>query len=73
MNFERQQGPQDEQESHAEDWQAKVERLQEAVCVLLTKNQTMRMSLLALSFREEASSGRADRPQLPAAAAVNPQ
>jgi hypothetical protein len=33
------------QESSAEDWQARVERLQEVVCLLLMKNQTMRMRL----------------------------
>jgi hypothetical protein len=30
-----------------EDWQAKVERLQEVVCSLLLKNQTLRMALQA--------------------------
>ena len=30
-----------------EDWQAKVERLQELVCSLLLKNQTLRMALQA--------------------------
>ena len=34
-----------DQESSAEYWQAKVERLQEAVCFLLMKNQRMRMAL----------------------------
>jgi hypothetical protein len=34
-----------DQESSAEYWQAKVERLQEVVCFLLMKNQTMRMAL----------------------------
>jgi hypothetical protein len=36
-----------EQEPLAEDWQAKVEGLQEAVCLLLIKNQEMRMALSA--------------------------
>jgi hypothetical protein len=36
-----------DQESSAEYWQAKVERLQEVVCFLLMKNQTMRMALSA--------------------------
>jgi hypothetical protein len=36
-----------EQELSAEDWQARVDRLQEVVCLLLIKNQTMRMALLA--------------------------
>jgi hypothetical protein len=34
-----------DQEPSAEYWQVKVERLQEAVCFLLMKNQTMRMAL----------------------------
>ena len=34
-----------DQEPSAEYWQAKVESLQEAVCFLLMKNQTMRMAL----------------------------
>jgi hypothetical protein len=34
-----------DQEPSAEYLQAKVERLQEAVCFLLMKNQTMRMAL----------------------------
>jgi hypothetical protein len=48
----------DESELSAEDWQAKVERLQAEVCALLIKNQAMRMgsstessgSHLGLSF-----------------------
>ena len=70
MNFERQEDPHNEEQSYAEDWQAKVDRLQEVVCVLLMKNQTMRMSLLARSFAEEASGGCSERPQH-SAAAVN--
>ena len=34
-----------DQERSAEYWQTKVERLQEAVCFLMMKNQTMRMAL----------------------------
>jgi hypothetical protein len=34
-----------DQELSAEYWQARVERLQEVVCFLLMKNQTMRMVL----------------------------
>jgi hypothetical protein len=37
----------DEQDSPAEDWQAKVESLQKTVCFLLIKNQKMRMALSA--------------------------
>jgi hypothetical protein len=36
-----------EQEFSAEDWQARVDCLQEVVCLLLTKNQRMRMALSA--------------------------
>ena len=36
-----------DQEPSAEYWQTKVERLEEAVCFLLMKNQTMRMALSA--------------------------
>jgi hypothetical protein len=36
-----------EQEMPEKDWQAKVERLQECVCLLLEKNQTLRMALIA--------------------------
>jgi hypothetical protein len=32
-----------EQELSAEDWRAKVERLQEIVCALLLENQAMRV------------------------------
>ncbi len=49
MDTERQ--PRDlltnDQEPSAEYWQAKVERLQEVVCFLLIKNQTMRVALSA--------------------------
>ena len=34
-----------EQDPLAEDWQAKVESLQKTVCLLLIKNQSMRMAL----------------------------
>jgi hypothetical protein len=34
-----------EQVPSAEDWQARVDRLQEVVSLLLMKNQTMRMAL----------------------------
>ena len=54
-----------EQEASAEDWRAKVERLQEAVCLLLTgfkvitevlmKNQAMRMALSDEKASEEFS------------------
>jgi len=36
-----------EQEFQPEDWQAKVQGLQETVCLLLIKNQEMRMALSA--------------------------
>ena len=36
-----------DKEPSAEYWQARVEHLQEAVCFLLMKNQTMRMALSA--------------------------
>jgi hypothetical protein len=36
-----------ERQTSEEDWQAKVDRLQEVVRGLLIKNQTMRMSLSA--------------------------
>ncbi len=39
-----------------EDWQAKAERLEELVCALLTKNQTLRMELLTEKTRA-ASDG----------------
>jgi hypothetical protein len=35
----------DEQGPSTEDWQARVDRLQEVVCVLLIKNQAMRMCM----------------------------
>jgi hypothetical protein len=34
-----------EQEQPQEDWQAKVERLQELVCSLLLRNQMLRLAL----------------------------
>lgn len=34
-----------EQDQLAEDWQAKVDSLQKTVCLLLIKNQSMRMAL----------------------------
>lgn len=40
-------------ESSVEDWQAKVDRLQELVCILLMKNQTMRTALLTEMRKEE--------------------
>lgn len=36
-----------EQEIPEKDWQAKAERLQVCVCLLLEKNQTLRMALVA--------------------------
>jgi hypothetical protein len=41
------------QEPSSEDWQARVDRLQEVVCILLMKNQTMRMALLTETRKEE--------------------
>ena len=41
------------QESSVEDWQATVDRLQELVCMLLMKNQTMRTALLTERRKEE--------------------
>jgi hypothetical protein len=36
-----------EQEMPEREWQAKAERLQVCVCLLLEKNQTLRMALVA--------------------------
>jgi hypothetical protein len=44
------------QESSVEEWQAKVDRLQELVCILLMKNQTMRAALLT-EMRNEENKG----------------
>ena len=44
-----------DQEPSTEYWQAKVERLQEAVCSLLMKNQAMRMALSAETATEPFS------------------
>ena len=44
-----------DREPSAEYWQAKVEHLQEAVCYLLMKNQTMRMTLYAEKATEPSS------------------
>jgi hypothetical protein len=44
------------QESSVEDWQAKVDRLQELICILLMKNQTMRTALLT-EMRKETNIG----------------
>jgi hypothetical protein len=43
-------------ESSVEDWQAKVDRLQELVCILLFKNQTLRTTLL-IERSNEAKAG----------------
>jgi hypothetical protein len=43
------------QESSIEDWQAKVGRLQELVCILLMKNQAMRTTL-STEMRGEAKT-----------------
>jgi len=45
-----------DQEPSTEYWQTKVERLQEAVCFLLMKNQTMRMALSAERQRTHSTS-----------------
>jgi hypothetical protein len=37
--------PPNEQEPSAEDWKATIDRLQELVCVLLLKNESMRIAL----------------------------
>lgn len=44
------------QESSIEEWQAKVDRLQELVCILLMKNQTMRTAL-STEMRKEENAG----------------
>ena len=38
---------QNEPELLQEDWQAKAERLEQLVCVLMLKNQALRMELVA--------------------------
>lgn len=45
-----------EQVSSAEDWQARVDRLQELVSLLLMKNETMRMTL-SIEEQNEQSGG----------------
>jgi hypothetical protein len=40
-------------ESSVEDLQARVDRLQEVICILLMKNQTMRTALLTEMRKEE--------------------
>jgi hypothetical protein len=45
-----------EQEQPQEDWQAKVEHLEQCVCSLLLKNQTLRMELQAERAKAEDSS-----------------
>jgi len=45
--------PPSRQESSVEDWQAKVDRLQEVICILLMKNQTMRTALRTEMRKEE--------------------
>lgn len=49
-----------EQAEPQEDWQAKVERLEEWVCVLLLKNQTLRMELLTERARVQSSGNSHD-------------
>lgn len=46
------------QELSVEDWQAIVDRLQELVCMLLMKNQTMRTALsnVTMQLRVDAAS-----------------
>jgi len=55
MDIEKQRrDPQiDDQEPSTEIWQAKVDCLEEIVCFLLLKNQTLRM---ALSSNEQANT-----------------
>jgi len=40
-------------EPSVEDWQAKVDRLHELICILLIKNQTMRTAMLTEMRKEE--------------------
>jgi hypothetical protein len=49
----RRDPPPGERESSVEDWQAKVDRLQELICMLTLKNQTMRTALLTEMKKEE--------------------
>lgn len=44
-----------ERQPSEEDWQARIERLQEVVRILLIKNQAMRMGLPAESTNEQCS------------------
>ena len=48
--------PPNRQESSIEDWQAKVDRLQELICILLMKNQTMRTVMLT-EMRKKDNKG----------------
>jgi hypothetical protein len=52
------ESPPSGQESSVEDWQATIERLQELVCMLLMKNQTMRTALsnVTMQLRVDAAS-----------------
>jgi len=44
-----------DREPSEEDWQARVDRLQEVVRILFFKNQTMRMSLLVETPNQQFS------------------
>ena len=46
------------QQPSVEDWQATIDRLQELVCMLLMKNQTMRTALsnVIMQLRIDAAS-----------------
>ena len=46
--------PAGELELSTEDWKAKVDRLTDVVCLLLTKNQRMRMALSTHSGDEQS-------------------
>lgn len=50
------------QEPSVEDWRATVDRLQELVCMLLMKNQTMRTTLsnVTMQLRVDAANGTPD-------------
>ena len=51
-----------EQEPGIENWQARVQGLQEVVCFLLLKNQEMRMAMLVKEETTDSESSCRPRP-----------
>jgi hypothetical protein len=72
MDLDREQrtSPISEQEPSPENLQARLDRLQELVCLLLAKNHTLRMALIAAGAGEPFDDPLSTTPQIFSSSAI---